>query len=143
MTQRDHERRAPDVEFDFGHDDGAPSRARTALAALIGDTADPISKSVEAVTSEMVSNVVQHTSGGGTVRAWDPKPDKPFHIEVSDSSMDALRVKRPDDDGGRGLHIVASLADDWGVTVSARGKTVWADFIRPETEQTVVGWRPR
>ncbi|MPY63287.1 ATP-binding protein, partial [Streptomyces spongiae] len=36
-------------------------------------------------------------------------------------------------ESGRGLHLVAALADDWGVTPrpTAPGKTVWAELCAP------------
>ena len=53
-------------------------------------------------------------------------------IEVSDVRGERLpspvRDGRPDADGGRGLALVAALAEDWGVIArpGAPGKTVWA-----------------
>jgi len=120
------------VVVQFDHDASAPRRARKAIRPLVDAGDDPIASSVEAVTSELVSNVVQHTSDGGTVKAWDPKPDVPFRLEVTDT--DPALPMSPDtatDDGGRGLHIVAALADDWGVEHHRPGKTVWAEFNRP------------
>ncbi|MFH8984795.1 ATP-binding protein [Streptomyces varsoviensis] len=35
---------------------------------------------------------------------------------------------REDDECGRGLAVVGALADAWGVTVDAAGKTVWAEL---------------
>lgn len=85
------------------------------------------------VASELVSNVVQHTSDGGIVRAWDPKPDKPFHLRVTDSNIERPNPpQESNDSGGRGLRIVSELSDDWGVDIDDVGKTVWESFSRPD-----------
>lgn len=48
--------------------------------------------------------------------------------EVSDTGPGAPHVKhaRTVDENGRGLFIIAGLADQWGVRYRAQGKTVWA-----------------
>ncbi|MET8244939.1 ATP-binding protein [Streptomyces sp. NPDC005202] len=60
--------------------------------------------------------------------------DRALTCEVSDSSATAphLRHARMTDEGGRGLFIVAQLAQTWGARYSADGKTIW-------TEQTLEG----
>jgi hypothetical protein len=49
--------------------------------------------------------------------------------EVSDAATSAPLVKhaRTIDETGRGLFIIASLADQWGTRYQAQGKTVWAE----------------
>ena len=81
---QDHTRRDPDVAIGFDHDAGAPRKARAAVRPLISTPGDPIALEVETVTSELVSNVIQHTDGGGTLKAWDPTPDVPLRLEVAD-----------------------------------------------------------
>ena len=120
--------------MDFGHEASAPRRVRKALEPLIATPGDPIADDVRVVASELVSNVVQHTDDGGTVRAWDPKPDVPFRLEVEDSD-DATPQAATDasEQGGRGLHIVDDRTDAWGVEHTTPGKTVWAEFDRTKT----------
>ncbi|MFJ4948711.1 ATP-binding protein [Streptomyces sp. NPDC088760] len=64
---------------------------------------------------------------GGTLR-----------IEVTDTRGDRLpRLSPPDDEGesGRGLVLVAALADRWGVTEGRHPrKTVWAEIALPAPE---------
>ena len=120
------------MTVEFGHDPASPRVARRAIRPLISEPDDPIAPAVEAVASELVSNVVEHTIDGGTVRAWDPKPDKPFRLEVADHDPEEpVSPAHPTDAGGRGLRIVSALADDWGVDHDDDGKTVWAEFNRP------------
>jgi hypothetical protein len=53
-----------------------------------------------------------------------------LRIEVRDSGDGSPEVQAPevDAEGGRGLRLVAELADDFGVTEHLVGKSVWLDF---------------
>jgi hypothetical protein len=41
----------------------------------------------------------------------------------------ALDFANADRSGGRGLHIVNALSEQWGTTIHERGKSVWAEVI--------------
>jgi len=120
----------PDVSADFEHDPRASRMARRVISSLLDDPDDPVADAVTLVTSELVSNVVQHTADGGHLDAWDPRPDVPLVVEVSDRDRAAPAPRTPDVDGGRGMHIVDTLADDWGVERTEHGKVIWAEFDR-------------
>jgi hypothetical protein len=51
-------------------------------------------------------------------------------LESVDSGHHMPRRRRAgdDDEGGRGLHLVASLADRWGFRATDDGKVVWAEL---------------
>lgn len=123
----------PDVSADFGHDAHSPRIVRRAISSLLDDPNDPIADSVALVTSELVSNVVQHTDDGGHVDAWDPRPGVPLVIEVSDPDRAVPETRAPGAAGGRGMHIVDDLADEWGIERTGRGKVVWVEFDRSKT----------
>jgi anti-sigma regulatory factor (Ser/Thr protein kinase) len=143
MSKRTHHLgRPPDLDVHFSHSSTAPRTARRALQPIFTPE-DPIAQDVAIVTSELVSNVIQHTDDGGTVRAWDPKPDVPFRLEVSDTGPPLTATLAPPQEvGGRGLDIVDALAVAWGVDLASPGpgKTVWAEFdrtpVRPPSEVT-------
>jgi anti-sigma regulatory factor (Ser/Thr protein kinase) len=89
------------------------------------------------VLSELVTNAVLH--GTAPIQVAVTSYDDILRIEVTDGdpSTDRLVVQhgRTDRPGGRGLHIVNSLARDWGMTVHPEGKTVWAEVgLDSETE---------
>jgi anti-sigma regulatory factor (Ser/Thr protein kinase) len=134
VKRRSHIGRKPDIDVLFSHEASAPQAARRALRTLFKH-GDPLANDVATVTSELVSNVVQHTDGGGSVRAWDPKPDIPLRLEVTDGGppIPDLPISSREV-GGRGLLIVEALTDSWGVDTPAvgPGKTVWAEFERPQ-----------
>ena len=139
--------RQPDVAFTFTAVATAPGAARRVLRRWFDDHAaadrrvsgvavaeDPIEQPLLLAASEMVANVVRHTAHGGVLRVWDPRPDVPLRMEVED---DDPRLPAPDragrdtnSEGGRGLMILAAIADDWGAFPTAGGKVVWAEFDR-------------
>lgn len=58
---------------------------------------------------------------------WDSSPHLPTPKPLADLSLDALDLSHPDDNGGRGLSIVAALSVDNGCTpYPGGGKWVWA-----------------
>lgn len=127
------QRKPPDVRFEFDHDPSASRQARDAIAPLVNDPADPIADDVTLTVSELVTNVVRYTVDGGVLEAWDPNPDVPLRVEVTDTDADTsgiAPVREAREVGGLGLHIVDSVADQWGVERGTTGKTVWAEFDR-------------
>ena len=127
-------RPAPDVRLTFGHDIRAPQLARLALSILLGGANESFANSADfargvvLASSEMVANAVTHTSNGCRLEAWNTDP---FRVEVSDSDpRPPILNLEPDENGGRGLQILNSLATRWGTRAESSGKTVWADFVR-------------
>ena len=133
MADREHE---PDVRFRFGHHGSAIRQARNSLDPLLSEPDDIIADDVRLATSEMVTNVIEHTDGGGEMRAWDPQPDVPFRVEVEDHDQTPPVTPTPQPAvGGRGLSIVAAVSDEWGSEPNHDGKTVWAEFDRDKRRQ--------
>ncbi|MFI6494003.1 SpoIIE family protein phosphatase [Streptomyces sp. NPDC050564] len=79
----------------------------------------------ELIISELVGNAVRYGAPPLQLRLI---LDRMLTCEVSDAAASAPHVKhaRTIDETGRGLFIVASLADQWGTRFQALGKTVWA-----------------
>ena len=124
----------PGVRFEFANDESAPSLARRALSPMFDGPADPIADAVTLTASELVTNVVRHTDSTGVMQAWDPTPDIPLRLEVEDHDPAIPVIVDEPVVGGRGLMIVDTLADAWGVEPTADGKVVWAEFNRPPAE---------
>ncbi|MFD3453860.1 SpoIIE family protein phosphatase [Streptomyces sp. NPDC058691] len=81
----------------------------------------------EVVISELVTNAIRY--GVGPVQLRLIRGDT-LILEVSDGSNTAphLRRARVFDEGGRGLFIVAHLAERWGTRQRPDGKTIWAEL---------------
>jgi anti-sigma regulatory factor (Ser/Thr protein kinase) len=81
------------------------------------------------VLSELVTNAVLH--GSEPIQVAVTCEGEILRIEVTDGDphIDRLVVQpgRTDRPGGRGLHIVNSLARDWGTIAHENSKTVWAE----------------
>jgi len=97
--------------------------------ALRGIAPDSIDE-VVLVASELVGNAVRHThsaNGTGVGVDW-ALDDAGVTIWVSDTSPAAPAPREPtaSEPGGRGLHIVQALSDNWGVRRTDGGKRVWA-----------------
>ncbi|OIJ87931.1 hypothetical protein BIV25_37575 [Streptomyces sp. MUSC 14] len=81
----------------------------------------------ELVVSELVTNAIRH--GQPPIRLRLIRRTA-LICEVSDGSGTAphLRRARTYDEGGRGLLLVAQLAQRWGTRHHAGGKTIWAEI---------------
>ncbi len=116
----------------------AVPRARRALRELVrcegpdrrldADLLD----TAELLTTELVTNALVHTGHGAVLKVT--VTGRRLRVEV----RDFVRSRPPrlpageeaDDDatGGRGLLLVATLADAWGVRAHALGKSVWFEL---------------
>nr|WP_229865589.1 SpoIIE family protein phosphatase [Streptomyces spinoverrucosus] len=88
---------------------------------------DEAAFAAELVLSELVTNAIRHGSGPIGVRLLR---DRALICEVSDTSSTAPHLRRAasTDEGGRGLFLVAQLAQGWGARYTAEGKVIWAEF---------------
>jgi|GEM_PF-1735489 len=96
----------------------------------------PVNETLTLITAELTANAVRH----GHV------PGRDFHVQLT-LAEDIVRIEVTDtraekqppastpatdslSESGRGLLLVAALADDWGVSPrpAAPGKTVWAQM---------------
>ncbi|MGW1073397.1 SpoIIE family protein phosphatase [Streptomyces sp. NPDC002537] len=80
----------------------------------------------ELILSELITNAIRHAEGPIRVRLLR---DRTLICEVSDSSSTSphLRYAAAEDEGGRGLFLVAQLADRWGTRYIPEGKVIWAE----------------
>lgn len=130
------------AEWSFPAVSGAVRTARHAvhealrgwgLDAAVGDVA-------VLLVSELVTNSMRYASGPIVVRVVRPHSngDGPtahagLLVEVSDPLPDppTERTAGPDDEGGRGLQLVACSARRWGIRCGKSGKTVWFELALP------------
>ncbi|MFI9648166.1 SpoIIE family protein phosphatase [Streptomyces sp. NPDC052040] len=86
----------------------------------------------ELVVSELVTNAIRY--GEPPIRLRMIHDDTMLICEVSDGSLTAphLRRARTYDEGGRGLLLVARLAQRWGSRHTPEGKVIWAELSLEE-----------
>ncbi|MCX4447076.1 ATP-binding protein [Streptomyces sp. NPDC087866] len=135
-TEGDH------VEWSFPAVPGAVRTARHAVHDALRDWGLDSAVGDEAVllVSELVTNSMRYTPGPIGVRLLRPHPNGDrssavpgLLVEVSDPLPDAPteRTAGPDDEGGRGLLLVACAARRWGTRRGKSGKTVWFELALP------------
>ncbi|MDI3405356.1 ATP-binding protein [Streptomyces cavernicola] len=97
---------------------------------------DDVNETLTLLAGELCANAVRHGRVPGRdfhVRLTE-EPGRLFRLEVSDTRTERRPAPvdpacpGPDAESGRGLLLVAALADAWGITDRrpAPGKTVWA-----------------
>ncbi|MEV6758403.1 ATP-binding protein [Streptomyces sp. NPDC051214] len=92
----------------------------------------------EIVVSELLANVVQHTSTVITTVSIERASPSCVRIEVPDTSPALPRMADLSSGAecGRGLRLVAGLSCRWGYDQHTWGKTTWAELnLRAERSQ--------
>lgn len=125
-----------------------PNAVRTARHA-VRDTLrawgiDEVGDVTVLLVSELVTNSLRYASGPIGVRLVRLDTAAPFagttgpatavlRVEVSDPVPDPPRERTagPDDEGGRGMQLVAGSARRWGTRHGKSGKTVWFELALP------------
>jgi anti-sigma regulatory factor (Ser/Thr protein kinase) len=92
--------------------------------------------------SELATNVIRHVGAGTPAALVMEARDNRLCVELHDTSRAMPRHARsgPDDLTGRGLALVAAVADRWFATPTPGGKAVCCEFA---TDPTLVPYHPR
>jgi anti-sigma regulatory factor (Ser/Thr protein kinase) len=95
----------------------------------VGSVADV----AELLSSELVTNAVLHARSSIELEA--ARTASALRVDVRDVGRGQVQPKAQpaptEAEGGRGLSIVASLAQSWGVEESSGGKSVWFTLAAP------------
>ena len=104
----------------------AARRTVTALCSPAG--MESVCDVAALLTSEVVTNAVVH--GDGTVQIRAHARGGRLRVEVQDegAGQPSVRHAGPEDEGGRGVKLLAALADAWGVEPVVGGKYVWFEL---------------
>ena len=124
-------------------DHGAARQARRWIGErLAGWDADRVDVA-QLLVSELTTNAVLHAQTSITLSA-EVAPGR-ARVRVADRSPAMPVIKRYGNDAetGRGFHLVATMADAWGVEVLADGgKAVWFDLGRAPAPAPAPVWVP-
>ncbi|MFC3351987.1 ATP-binding protein [Streptomyces echinoruber] len=109
------------------------ARARTLLREQASSWKLPeeVVETAVLLLGELMTNAYRHAKVPRGREMWARAVLAEDHLRVSvtdaDDTLPAPREAAPDDETGRGLALVAALADDWGAEPRAAGigKTVW------------------
>jgi DNA-binding transcriptional MerR regulator len=107
----------------------APEVARRALDDVSVGLGEEQRFNLRLLASELVANAVRHAAddGSATVRVTARVDPERVHVSVSDQGGGFDWETRPRSHGGRGLPLVAALADRWGLTFES-GTTAWFEL---------------
>jgi anti-sigma regulatory factor (Ser/Thr protein kinase) len=102
-------------------------RAARAFVRGLAHDAGANPDDAELLASELAANAVRHADSGFEVRV--PKNGDAFRVEVANDAPEMVAaLRKPTEEGGRGLHIVEALAQRWGVDADDREKVVWFEL---------------
>ncbi|MGK5730553.1 SpoIIE family protein phosphatase [Streptomyces sp. URMC 124] len=115
------------AEWELPSDPAVVARARADVTRQLTEWGlDEAAFTTELILSELVTNAIRHASGPVRVRLVR---DRALICEVADGSSTSphLRYAAAEDEGGRGLFLVAQLAERWGTRYTPEGKVIWAE----------------
>lgn len=116
----------------FPHANESVSNARRFVSQTLADLPQTVCEMARLLVSELATNALVHSSGDFVVSAVYSVPSHRVRIDVSDGGGGAPAMGRPrlDEEHGRGLQLVDSLSDRWGVEprLGHPGKTVWFEL---------------
>jgi anti-sigma regulatory factor (Ser/Thr protein kinase) len=119
------------VHWEIPAEPSAVSRTRSAVLRLLADWGlDELAFTTELIVSELVTNALRYADGPIGLRLLR---DRTLICEVYDDSSTSPRLRRArtTDEGGRGLFLVAQLAERWGTRYTADGKVIWTEQPLP------------
>ncbi|MFG3343540.1 SpoIIE family protein phosphatase [Streptomyces sp. NPDC048018] len=117
--------------WELSPDPALVARARSmAVEQLERWGLDDLAFTTELVVSELVTNAIRYAAGPIGLRLIR---DRSLICEVSDSQHTSphARYAGSDEEGGRGLFMVAQLTEHWGTRYLPTGKTIWAEQALP------------
>jgi anti-sigma regulatory factor (Ser/Thr protein kinase) len=122
-------------ELHLPEDLSSVTRARHFVRdVLVGWDLEAVVDDAQLGTSELVANAIRHA---GTELVLTIRVDGVVRIAIQDGEPELRRPVIADSDflaeNGRGLHIVAAISQDWGITTAANGKVVWFNLALPQS----------
>lgn len=121
----------PALELELPADPTAPAAARHAVDDFADGLAEDVRFNLRLLVSELVSNSVRHAGlrDGAVVRLSARLANGSVRVEVVDGGVFGWPPGGRNGSGGRGLPLVAALAERWGLTFDG-GTTAWFELRR-------------
>ncbi|MGF7236937.1 MAG: ATP-binding protein [Frankia sp.] len=127
------------ARFDLPADFRAAARARRIVTELLAAWGRPEDAEVaRLLVSEVVTNAVRHAGQSRPLELTVTADHGRIRVAVGDGSnrYPVPRTAHDDEESGRGMHLVASLASEWGVGPPVGpggevGKEVWFELPAP------------
>jgi serine phosphatase RsbU (regulator of sigma subunit)/anti-sigma regulatory factor (Ser/Thr protein kinase) len=120
------------ASWEVRSDLAAVSRARRlARDRLLQWGLEPVVDTAELLVSELVTNAVRYAREPVVLRVLLLGDRVEVAVADNDARLPRLRRATAEDEGGRGLHLVGSLARRWGARSTSSGKVVWFDLPLP------------
>ncbi|MGW6155102.1 ATP-binding protein [Streptomyces sp. NPDC055144] len=105
-------------------------QARRLVTAQLGDwNLEDLTDTAELLVSELVTNALRHTRGPLRLNLQVCGSRLRCEVEDTDPAGPVRRVVDADAEGGRGTELLDLLADAWGSTRTATGKTAWCEML--------------
>lgn len=108
----------------------APREARAFIRRLLSAHDLELVSAVELLVSELVTNAVVHAASAPRVEVHLGRATVRVSVRDDDPSVPERRVPDGERPGGRGLHLVESMASRWGAEPVGGGKVVWFEIDR-------------
>jgi anti-sigma regulatory factor (Ser/Thr protein kinase) len=114
------------VKRTFGAFGESVGEARRFVTQTISDLPIELQDSVSLMVSELATNALVHASSGFDVSVDRSVASVTISVADRGDGTPAIQSPSSNEPHGRGLRIVATLSDDWGISSTAEtGKTVW------------------
>ncbi|WP_432081889.1 SpoIIE family protein phosphatase [Streptomyces sp. WAC 04229] len=120
------------AEWRLARDPSEVGRARAAVREQLHDWGLP--KQADAaglMVGELVTNAVRHSHARPVELRLVRADTLLCEVDDDDHELPALKTAGPDDETGRGLRVVSTLAREWGASRTRTGKTVWFELTLP------------
>ncbi|MFI8993309.1 SpoIIE family protein phosphatase [Streptomyces sp. NPDC053542] len=115
------------ASWDVPSDPAVVSTMRAAITRQLSDWhLDELAFATELMLSELITNAIRHATGPIQLRMLRTNS---LICEVSDGSSTSPHLRRAatTEEGGRGLFLVAQIAQRWGTRYTANGKVIWTE----------------